>query len=117
MLNQVVEIYVPSTVDGNHPAPDLHDMWTKKVLEQMAGLFGGATAIPAKGSWIGEKGLVLEDVKIVRSYCSRDDLAKYLAHVKNCAANLCSAMSQECVSLVINGELQFIEAPSKTKAA
>jgi len=117
MLDQIVEIYVPSTVDGNNPAPELHDMWTKRVLEQLASLFGGATAIAGRGSWIGEKGLVLEDVQIVRSYCSKDDLAKYLAHVKNCAARLCSAMSQECVSLVINGELQFIEAPSKSKAA
>jgi len=110
MLNRKIALYVPGTTDVNVPAPEQQAAAVVHALEQFAEWFGGATVIDGQGAWMSdEHGLVVEPVRIVYCFTDAEGLAKHLSEVKLLARHVCRAMSQECVSLEVAGELQFIE--------
>ena len=106
-LSEKIAVYVPSTYDGNREVID-NSAYVQKVMEELAELFGGATAYEASGAWISEeKGLIIENVTIVYAYCDTltneaiDDVIKICEHIKE-------GLKQEAVSIEINDKLYFI---------
>lgn len=107
-LTEKVAIYVPSTVNVNQTIDN--SQFVSKVAIELSKLFGGATQTQAIGSWFSQdlNKLVTENVTIVYSNCTKSDLEKHLLKVVNIASQLCSDMTQECISLEINNVLHFI---------
>ena len=114
MLNRQVKVYVPGTVDANEAAPERQADWVRRSLEQLAKLFGGATAINGQGAYVSEElGLIVEPVVIVSAFCDEAGLAEHREAVIDFARQLGLDMTQECVSIEIDGTMEFVQ----TKAA
>lgn len=111
MLNHKIAVYVPSTINGNTPAPQtLIDQWVRASKIKLANLFGGFTAYHGEGGWYSpEHGLIEESVTIVQAYTDEEGLSK-VPQVRELAKEIAQAMSQEVVSVEVNGELHFIGA-------
>ena len=108
-LKNKVEIYVPSTYDGNKPARIMQAFKVKKIAKALAAMFGGATATRAEGYYISEtKGLIKEKQMIVFACCDDAGLIQYKEQVKQLAENLRDEMKQEAITITINGEMSFI---------
>ena len=108
-FTEKVAIYVPSTVNINEAIDN--SQYVSKIAIELSRLFGGATQTNAIGSWYSKdlNKLVTEDITIVYSNCTKSDLDKHLLKVVDIASQLCNEMSQECISLEINGVLHFID--------
>jgi hypothetical protein len=111
MLNHRIAIFIPSTVNGNEPAPaDLIARWVKTAKLKFAELFGGFTAHKAIGGWMSPiHGLIEEPVTVVASHTDDDGLDR-LGEVEEFAAAVAEALGQEAVTVEIDNRLQFIEA-------
>ena len=108
-LKNKVEIYVPSTYDGNKPARIMQAFKVRKIAKALAAMFGGATATKAEGYYISDtKGLIKERQMIVFACCDDEGLIQYSEQVKNLAAGLRDEMKQESITITINGEMSFI---------
>lgn len=108
-LSCSVSVYVPSTKDVNKKmSSDEHQKYIDRVLTELSNLFGGATAYDAKGSWVSQQGLVLEDIKVCKSYCSSEQLKSGVDKVITLCMELKKELSQEAISLEINNKLYFI---------
>lgn len=108
-LSERVAIYVPSTVNANDDGAALGDAMTAEVAGELSELFGGATISIAAGAWMSEAvGLIREQVQIVYSYCTPEQLLQYAQRVREIAERVKSEMSQEAVSVEINSNLYLI---------
>ena len=108
-LKNKVEIYVPSTYNGNKPARIMQAFKVKKIAKALAAMFGGATATRAEGYYISDtKGLIKEKQMIVFACCDDKGLIQYKEQVKQLAAGLRDEMKQEAITITINGEMSFI---------
>lgn len=106
-LSCEVAIFVPSTNNVNEAIDNVNEV--NEVLAKLSGIFGGATASPALGGWISQSaGLVTEKVTIIYANCTSDQLEEHLNEVITIARDLCKKMSQECISVRVNGKLGFI---------
>jgi len=104
-----VALYVPSTTNVNETLDsNTADQVTNRVLRFFGEMFGGATGIPARGSWVSESGeLVIEQVTIVYSFT--DNLTKEnLVSVHEFALRLKAELKQESISVEVNGVLAFV---------
>jgi len=112
-LNRIVRLYVPGTVN-NQLDPKSQETYVDLALEKFSDLFGGATAMDARGAWKTSSGiLVKEPVVLVFSFTDEDGLAEHRESVEQFAKRLAVEMMQECVSVEIDGELHFIEPQPK----
>lgn len=103
-LTHNVKFYVPSTVEVDQ-AIDA-SAYVQQVEEQLARLFGGATAYPALGVWLSEAGkLVTEKVVIVQSFADETSFSDHLAEVVHLAGDIKEQMSQESVAVEIDNKL------------
>lgn len=108
-LSCSVSVYVPSTKNVNEVLSEsAREEYVKMVLEALSNLFGGATSYDAKGSWVSNKGLVLEDIKVCKSYCTSEQLKAGVDKVIGLCQELKSELGQEAISLEINNKLYFI---------
>lgn len=108
-LKNKVEIYVPSTYNGNKPARIMQAIKVKKIAKALAAMFGGATATRAEGYYISDtKGLIKEKQMIVFACCDDAGLIQYKEQVKDLAKGLRDEMKQEAITITINGEMSFI---------
>lgn len=107
-LRSKVSIYVPSTNNVNELVDN--SAMVDYVHTKLSELFGGATCAPAIGGWVSESGeLVKERVTIVYAFCTDEQLERNLdEHVLPLCEKIKKDMSQEAVSLEVNGELYFI---------
>jgi|ERR1019366_144259 hypothetical protein len=111
MLTNCVKVYVPSTANVKTPAPALAQEMVEAACRLLAVLFGGFTAVPAKGGWMSDSfGLVVEDITIVYSFCDGAALLKGLPRVVALAKDIGDRMGQEAISLEVNGALHFINS-------
>lgn len=103
-LKHKVCVYVPSTVDVNiHIDNRVYVEHVRKVLHK---LFGGATAIPAIGSYESEHGEVVENVTLVFSFA--EELTEEVeARILNLCDWLKDEMRQECIALEVDGQMYF----------
>lgn len=106
-LQEKISIYVPSTLEVNKVVSN--KKYVEKVLIELSTLFGGATSQNASGSWYSNDldCLVIEDITIVYSFSDNLDNEK-IDTVLGLCEWLKMEMSQECISLEINGKLYFI---------
>ncbi len=109
MLKHRVAIYIPSTINGNEPAPaHLIARWVKSAKLKFGELFGGFTSFKAVGGWmLPVHGLIEEPVTIVTAHTDDDGLDK-IGEVEEFAATVAEALGQEAVTLEIDNSLQFI---------
>jgi hypothetical protein len=116
LLSHKIAIYIPSTIHGNLPAPSA--LVSKRVTQakmKFAKLFGGFTAYKAQGGWVSPvQGLVEEDVMIVQAFSNDAGLASVPA-VKALAQEIAREMTQESVSVEVDGTLYFIHAKEDRK--
>lgn len=108
-LNNKVSIYIPSTVDVNVTIDN--SKYIADISKQFCLMFGGATSQNVVGSWYSEdlKKVVTEEVTIVYSNCTNDQLNDNSDKVVSIAKKLCKEMTQECISLEVNGVLYFVD--------
>lgn len=76
MLNHRVAIFIPSTINGNEPAPaELIARWVNSAKLKFAELFGGFNAHRAVGGWVSPvHGLIEEPVTVITAYTDDDGL-------------------------------------------
>lgn len=109
MLHHKIAIIIPSTVNGNEPAPrQLVNQWLKAAKLKFANLFGGFTSHVANGGWVSDQhGLIEESVTVVSSFTNEDGL-RFLDDVKEFAARMAESMGQEAISVEVDHTLEFI---------
>lgn len=106
-LDCKVSVYVPSTINVNEHTDNSEQV--KKTITALCKLFGGATASRATGGWVCETGeTILEDVVIVYSFCTSEQLAEHFHEVIAICERIKSEMAQEAVTLEVNGQVSFI---------
>lgn len=108
-LRSRVAVYIPSTVDAVGSAGSLSEKMTETAAARLSELFGGATISLAAGAWMSaEHGLIREQVTIVYSYCTEEQLEQAAQEVRSLAEMVRDEMRQEAVSVEINNTLYFI---------
>lgn len=106
-LDSKIAVYVPSTQNVSSACDN--SMMVKKVLSQMCTLFGGASSNDVMGGWISDdKGLIIEKVTIVYSYCTKQQAEENLAQVYKICQMVKKEMAQECVTLEYNNQVAFV---------
>ena len=106
-LDSKVSVYVPSTVNVSEQTDNSEQV--KNVIRELSQLFGGATATQAVGGWVSESGeTILERVTIVYSFCTSEQLREHFEDVYGIAQRIKQEMSQEAVTLEINGQVKFV---------
>lgn len=106
-LSQRVAVYIPSTIDVDTATDNREQIAACASL--LSSLFGGATATAARGYWMsGAAGLVGEDVTVVYSFGTAEQMTEHMPDVVRFAEQLKKDMAQEAISLEYNGELYLI---------
>lgn len=106
-LDSKVAIYVPSTINVNEETDNTAQVI--RIIRRLSELFGGATASDAVGGWVAEDGqTVIEKVKIVYSFCTSDQLKENISTIIEICEELKNEMSQEAITLEINGQVKFV---------
>ena len=106
-LDSKVAIYVPSTINVNEQTDNTAQVMN--IIRKLSTLFGGATASDAVGGWVAEDGqTVIEKVKIVYSFCTSDQLKEHISTIIAICEELKTEMSQEAITLEINGQVKFV---------
>lgn len=106
-LDCKIAIYVPSTKNVNESVDNTEQV--HEVIKELSSMFGGATASEAVGGWVSENGdTVLEKVTIVYSFCSSEDLRKHFESVYKICERIKEEMTQEAITLEVNGQVKFI---------
>lgn len=106
-LPQRVALYVPSTTDTDKPTDNAAQV--ERVARSFCAMFGGATAQQSAGYWLSESaGLIREAVTIVYAACTAEQLREHLPEVLTLAQQIKQDMSQEAVSVEVNGALYII---------
>ena len=106
-LDCKVSIYVPSTTNVSETCNNSEQV--RKVITELSKMFGGATASEAIGGWVCADGqTILEKVTIVYSFCDSTKLAEHFDEVYEICERIKREMSQEAVTLEINGQVKFI---------
>lgn len=106
-LDSKVAIYVPSTLNVNEETDNTAQVMN--IIRKLSTLFGGATASDAVGGWVAEDGqTVIEKVKIVYSFCTSDQLKEHISTIIAICEELKTEMSQEAITLEINGQVKFV---------
>lgn len=106
-LDSKVSIYVPSTIEVNQTTDNRKQV--ERVIRELSTMFGGATASSAVGGWVAASGeTVIEHVTIVYSFCTSEGLKNHIDDILNICESLKIEMSQEAITLEINGQVKFI---------
>lgn len=108
MLNKRVAIYIPSKI-GQTVHIDKQRQWVRKALDRFSDMFGGATAIKGEGAFKVGTELILEDVVIIFAFTSKQGETSHRSEVIALAKEIADDMKQLCVSVEINGGMEFIE--------
>lgn len=108
-----IRVHVPLNFNDGSPIPaDVAADWRYHFIE----IFGGLTAYPAAGSWVGEGGrLYAEDIEVWEGYhLDPNDIQKALtmkARAVDLAVWICRAAKQEAVLMAVGDYAWLVEAP------
>ena len=106
-LDHNIKIYIPSTVSVNQTADNTGLI--NETLKIFSGYFGGSTSYEAKGAWLSSvKGLVVENITIVESYATKEQVNENLESVLKHALKIKHDLKQEAVSLEYDNELYLV---------
>ena len=106
-LKHQCQIFVPSTLEAVETVDSTE--FVKFVETELSMLFGGYTSYQSNGGWVSaEHGLIKEGVTVVTANFETltSDAVNAIVDI---AKKLCKDMSQECVSVVVDGQLYFVE--------
>lgn len=109
-LQYSFSIYIPSTTDVDVPlSPDIVETEVRNAQRLLSWWFGGTTTTTATGSWwsVDKAKLVIETVVIVKSFSETSDIHDKRLII-DYATGLKNRLSQEAVSIEIDGVLDFI---------
>ena len=113
MLNHQVAIFIPTKKGNGDSIPtELWEQWIIPVKTTFADLFGGYTSFQAVGGYMSEKydKLIEEHIVVVCSFCTETQLCMGRTKVRKLAENLRFSLVQECVAVVFDGQMEFIES-------
>lgn len=104
-----VSVFVPGTC-GAEPRPELQKEVVSFTARKMSEVFGGATAYPARGYWIGGDGeLVEEDVVRLSSFVPHDVTTSHAERVvQSLARKIRLGMQQESVLYEVDSQARFL---------
>lgn len=106
-LNCKFSVYVPSTDNVNETIDNSAEV--KRVIGELADLFGGATATKAVGGWRCANGeVVIEEVSIVYAFCTDEQAREHIMDVYDICQRLKKEYHQEAVTLEYNGQVKFV---------
>jgi len=106
-LSSKVTIIVPATININEEIDNTE--YVNKVAKLLSECFGGATATETLGYWQSPTvGLVKEKSTTVFAYCKESDLQAHIDKVIELCEQLKSDMTQDAITMEINGEMYFI---------
>jgi len=106
-LDHNFKLYIPSTINVNERTNSRQ--YVTQALQTFSDLFGGTTSYKAIGAWVSnDHGLVTENVTIVESYASAEQVENGLQTVLELANTIKHDLSQEAVSLEYDNKLYFI---------
>lgn len=106
-LNCKVAVYVPGTRNVNESVDN--SVQVRRTITELSQMFGGATATEAIGGWVCDSGeTVLEKVTIIYSFCTSEQLNERIEDIISICENLKREMTQEAITLEINGQVKFI---------
>lgn len=106
-LDHNIRIYIPGTDTVNQKIDNT--VYVVMAQKYFSDWFGGATSYDAIGAWNSQqKGLILEGVKIVEAYGTREQVEKHLQKVIEYAQKIKAELHQEAVSLEYDNKLYFI---------
>jgi hypothetical protein len=100
-LNNRYMIYVPSDFNGSGYQRSWALIESEKFLAEQC---GGSTTITGTGNWIGDNGLVREEVYTVFAYSDKDVADKLRAF----AIEACKRWHQECVAIEHSNALWLV---------
>ena len=100
---------VPSTASADKPVSrEDYAKRIKFIALAFSTRFDAYTALPGFGGYRSkEKGLIREDCTYVYAYTT-DPIKDDIEWLRQVAAALCKAWSQECIAIVVNGTLELI---------
>jgi hypothetical protein len=106
-LDHQVRIYIPGTTNIDTLTDT--SKYTHDAIELFSNLFGGATEYQANGGWISStKGLVIEPVRIIQSFCNSESIKLGLKAVIKFAELIKRELKQESVALEYDGRLILV---------
>ena len=106
-LNQMLKVYVPTTVNVNQQVVD-NSLQVEHVAGLLSQLCGGATAQEVEGFYKSDSGeLVKEKITIVYSYTTFWNRLKIRRQLVEIANWLKKEMSQESIAVEINQKREF----------
>lgn len=109
-LQHTITVYVPTTIGEKqmHPKSDEVAEMVDYVAKEMAKRHGGFTVTRGSGGWVNQAGeTVHEPVYMVRSNLAEMDVTD-TNHAVRIAEHVKDIMSQDLVSLEVDGKLYFI---------
>ena len=111
MLKDYVAIYVPSKEKGGKRISKARrEKMIKRIATALCNINGGVTVYPAQGGWIDASNtLVIEEVTVIKSFGGEIGINNNIDTFYQLANNLAFEFNQECVSLEINGAIDFVE--------
>lgn len=107
-----VAIYVPTTIHDEPAEANVVRFNREKVAEALSRYFGGYTEVAGTGGWYSESlgKVIREPVWIVYAGADRKALDRCLPSLVRLAGSIAGAMSQECVTLEVEGRMYFVPA-------
>ena len=104
---QQIGVYIPTTISVDTPIDA--SIYVERSLDFMAKLFGGATSKTLNGTWnSNEAGVVKEEVYLIYSYVTAQDVKTSLSKVVQYVKDLKAELQQEAMALEVNKKLTFI---------
>lgn len=70
--------------------------------------YGGYTVVQGQGGWMGEQGLVEEDVDILYIFSDQPNLRQLRA----IGRMVCNRLNQEAAAIEHSGEMEFVTLPN-----
>ena len=109
-LDHNIRLYIPSTKDIDKKINNTgYRGFINEALTKFGSWFGGATSFKAIGSWVStSKGLIVEKITIVESYCDNKAVEAHLKDVIAFAKRIKIELKQGAISLEYDNKLYFI---------
>lgn len=106
-LSSSVKIYVPSTIDIDQTFDNAEII--DNTLKFLCLEFGGATASKAVGNWlVAPNELVKEDITLVLSYTTQDQLEKSINKVIEFCQKMKLDLRQQAIAIEVNNKLYLV---------
>jgi CRP-like cAMP-binding protein len=102
-----IGIYIPTTIGVTHKTDTT--AYVERTLAFLGQLFGGATSKRGQGVWNSEEvGLVSEEIIIVQTFVTENDLDRHMAAVIEYVEEIKEELQQEAMAIEVNQKLILV---------